>query len=233
MTPPSLALTLWQPWASLLLVADPRNSGAPPKEFETRGWKPPVRMQGERILIHAAAHVPGDVRRRLIALGEFREPFRSILLRCGISLRDPWERGYDPVRGMRLPLGALIGSVCVGDIIPTDAAQPWIAHAKRHAWAIANARRSHDPLETAHHTPGDPLATARPSPSLAVVDEFTLGDYTDGRFAWRVMDPVAFPEPIPCAGGQKLWTVPEDLAARARRMTAEGLAGLAPMLVRG
>ncbi|WP_374650275.1 hypothetical protein, partial [Rhizorhabdus sp.] len=41
------ALTIWQPWASLIIV------GAKP--FEFRGWKPPRWIIGQRIVIHASA----------------------------------------------------------------------------------------------------------------------------------------------------------------------------------
>lgn len=41
------ALTLWQPWASLIVA------GAKP--FEFRGWKAPRSAIGQRIVIHAAA----------------------------------------------------------------------------------------------------------------------------------------------------------------------------------
>ena len=40
------AISLWQPWASLIAV------GAKP--FETRDWPPPRSLIGERIAIHAA-----------------------------------------------------------------------------------------------------------------------------------------------------------------------------------
>jgi hypothetical protein len=40
------ALSLWQPWASLVAL------GA--KRVETRDWPPPVWMEGQRIAIHAA-----------------------------------------------------------------------------------------------------------------------------------------------------------------------------------
>ena len=41
------ALTLWQPWASLVIA------GAKPYEF--RSWSPPRWLIGQRIVIHAAA----------------------------------------------------------------------------------------------------------------------------------------------------------------------------------
>lgn len=44
------ALTIWQPWASLIIA------GAKPYEF--RGWRPPASIIGQRIVIHAAARRP-------------------------------------------------------------------------------------------------------------------------------------------------------------------------------
>lgn len=42
---PSLALTLWQPWATTVMVG--------PKGVENRGWPPPRFLIGQRIWIHA------------------------------------------------------------------------------------------------------------------------------------------------------------------------------------
>ncbi|ARM12084.1 MULTISPECIES: ASCH domain-containing protein [Rhizobium] len=41
------ALTVWQPWASLIAI------GAKPYEF--RGWRPPASLIGQRLAIHAGA----------------------------------------------------------------------------------------------------------------------------------------------------------------------------------
>ncbi len=41
------ALTLWQPWASLIALGV--------KPFEFRGWKPPAKAVGTRIAVHAAS----------------------------------------------------------------------------------------------------------------------------------------------------------------------------------
>jgi hypothetical protein len=42
-----MAITIWQPWASLIIT------GA--KRFEFRGWHAPKRLIGQRIAIHAGA----------------------------------------------------------------------------------------------------------------------------------------------------------------------------------
>ena len=45
------ALTVWQPWASLLMMPNV-------KRYETRGWMPYRAMIGQRVAIHAAAITP-------------------------------------------------------------------------------------------------------------------------------------------------------------------------------
>ena len=45
-------LTVWQPWATLIA------EGAKPYEF--RGWKPPAKLIGQRIAIHAGARKVRD-----------------------------------------------------------------------------------------------------------------------------------------------------------------------------
>lgn len=44
------ALTIWQPWASLIAYGY--------KAYEFRGWLPPKHMWGTRIAIHASARKP-------------------------------------------------------------------------------------------------------------------------------------------------------------------------------
>jgi hypothetical protein len=77
------ALSLWQPWASLIAC------GA--KTIETRSWQPPARLDGQRIAIHAAKRTDD-----LYLLGQ--RPFADYLA---------------PLAGGRvtLPLGAIIGTV--------------------------------------------------------------------------------------------------------------------------
>jgi hypothetical protein len=54
------AITLWQPWASLVAV------GAKP--YETRGRNAPARLIGQRVAIHAAARRPErDLPRYILA----------------------------------------------------------------------------------------------------------------------------------------------------------------------
>jgi activating signal cointegrator 1 len=44
--------------------------------------------------------------------------------------------------------------------------------------------------------------------------ERVFGDFSDGRYAWRLDDVVWIRNPIPCRGALGLWTVPDDLHSR-------------------
>lgn len=52
--------------------------------------------------------------------------------------------------------------------------------------------------------------TTRPLPTG---NDLAFGDYTPGRFAWRLTKIRALPTPLPCRGMQGLWTVPADVEA--------------------
>ena len=73
------ALTVWQPWASLIIL------GAKPYEF--RGWAAPKAVRGERIAIHAGA----------------RKVKRDEIADLIIRLHDePWSTGL--IKDLALPL---------------------------------------------------------------------------------------------------------------------------------
>jgi hypothetical protein len=85
------ALTIWQPWASLIMV------GAKPYEF--RRWDYRTRdksLEGSRIVIHAGARKvqPREVQELLLALwcdeatGLKREPSRELLVKIGFRPGD-------------------------------------------------------------------------------------------------------------------------------------------------
>lgn len=106
---PLKALTVWQPWASLIIL------GAKPYEF--RGWRFPDWMQGKRIVIHAAARkmkrdeVWGIIRR----LEDGGAEAAATCLHPGPSLallRPIMEGGFNP---LALPLAAGLGTVVLGE----------------------------------------------------------------------------------------------------------------------
>lgn len=100
------ALTLWQPWATLVI------EGIKPYEF--RGWRPPAKMIGQRIVIHAAARKVDwfeviDLRRRLEMGGR---------LAAETCLR-PTDRALQILRGPlpagQWPLGHALGTAVIGE----------------------------------------------------------------------------------------------------------------------
>lgn len=101
------ALTIWQPWASLI------HTGAKP--FEFRGWQPPRSLIGRRVVNHAAARPlnMNDVL-RLIRHLESSHPdiVASTCLRPEIALpllRDVRDHHVG------LPIGKGLGSFVLGE----------------------------------------------------------------------------------------------------------------------
>ena len=86
------ALTIYQPWASLLVPGE--------KQFETRSWRTAHRGL---LAIHAGRKLTEDMR-NLCGL----DPFYASLKRHGIE------------KPGQLPVGALVGFVFLGDCVSTE-----------------------------------------------------------------------------------------------------------------
>lgn len=71
------ALTIWQPWASLITI------GAKPYEF--RGWEAPRWIIGQRIAIHAGAR-PVRMREVRDLIADLEDPLEVVCLRKEIAL---------------------------------------------------------------------------------------------------------------------------------------------------
>lgn len=99
------ALTIWQPWASLIVA------GAKPYEF--RGWLPPRSLIGQRIAIHAGARPMrrGEI---LQLLNQLVDPdrFGQPCLRPDIA-RPILERVYENERA--LPLSHVLCTAILGE----------------------------------------------------------------------------------------------------------------------
>lgn len=154
------ALTLTQPWATLVAV------GA--KAIETRSWYvgPDPRGRGSQplgwpIAIHAAKGFPRSAQAVC-----FNEPYLSTLI----------EAGYD--KWGSLPTGTVIATAVLLHCVTVE-------H-----------------LENAPH--------------ILTPKERAFGDYSPGRYAWRLWNVTPLPEPIPARGALGLWEWPCDPAiARA------------------
>lgn len=187
-----VGLSLWQPWASLMVTPDPqRSDGKPPKEWETRSWYPHVLPP--LIAIHATKGISREERWGICDGRRFFEPYASVLERCLYSSFDPWMPDYDErvrrhnggdIAASRkhrcLPLGAIVG---VGRIAQVE-------RADRAAEIIGRER------------------------GAGAMTEIALGNYALGRYALRFADVRPLRNPVPCRGLQQLWPVPDEIRER-------------------
>lgn len=97
------AITIWQPWASLIIA------GAKPYEF--RGWPAHRAFQGLRIGIHAGARkVKRDEIADLITRLRSREAWSTALHKdVALPLLDRWLTSP-----AALPLGSMLGTAILG-----------------------------------------------------------------------------------------------------------------------
>lgn len=92
------ALSLWQPWASLMAAGY--------KRIETRDWPPSSLRQGQLVAIHAAKRWTGDVR-ELLEEDPFFKRYLTLAQR-----RELWDFTTPP-------LGAVIAVARFHSVIPT------------------------------------------------------------------------------------------------------------------
>jgi activating signal cointegrator 1 len=192
------ALSLWQPWASLVALGV--------KTIETRSWSTSYRGP---LAIHAAAVVPDHAfgqcqHHRHWTVGDFtierdnpRGTARAYLMRGPIA----WP--------YRLPLGAVVATCTLVDVVPmTDHAETGDPECiVVHEDGIEHCIPSHAA------PPGPPNIVRLDEPDIPegamlirdVSDQRPYGIYEPGRYAWLLADIKPLAEPIPARGRQGLW----------------------------
>jgi hypothetical protein len=117
------ALTLWQPWASLVAFGV--------KPYETRSRRPPSRLLGLRVAIHAAARTP---------------QFGEITPEIDAAMRNATD---NPLWFDLLPYGAVIATATLAEVYPAHAV-PADAFgdygAGRWAWQLTDVHRLRPPV---------------------------------------------------------------------------------------
>ncbi len=187
--------SLHQPWASLLFTPSGKQLGRlgfnvaglsvvswhdrMVKEWETRPNACPPSKLGVRVWIHAAAKVP--------RLGT------KVGASSVVAGAYPYE--YDlrvAEGGQRIPLhfGVILGSVVFTKSLPIEAC----------SWSTEHICVS-AVIGLLHHTPLDGLTPAQYT-EHDISDQLPYGDWTPGRFAWRVTEATPLAEPYPFKGGQ-------------------------------
>lgn len=126
-------ISLWQPWASLVFVADPELR----KIHETRGWEPPERYIRCPLAIHASQKVAS-----VAEIGKHA------------GLHDLCVAAFGWTYRQTLPQGAVLGTVSIFDVAPAwaeFAASPsdlaaGIWAADRFAWRLQDPQPLAEPL---------------------------------------------------------------------------------------
>lgn len=174
------AITLWQPWASLVAI------GA--KTIETRSWA--TKYRGP-LAIHAAA--------RLTAIG-YRTGAYTVVSDADLAaipdnrflVRWPEAQSLDPTEPWRyLHTGAVVATCTLVDVVPMQ----------------SFAQHDHDGPHLLVE-PGYDLALWTPEARTIVEAQRPYGDFAPGRYAWLLEDVQALPEPVPARGRQQLWDWP-------------------------
>jgi hypothetical protein len=130
-------ITLWQPYASLVVIGAKSN--------ETRSW---VTKHRGPLLIHAAARFPADC-----MANASTEPFAEALAKAGLYVTP--EPNYNSCYKHNLPLGHIIGRVELRDIERVENVRKELTPEEsafgdysdgRFAWALENAEVFAEPI---------------------------------------------------------------------------------------
>lgn len=183
------ALTLQQPWATLLATGR--------KRIETRSWKTSYRGP---IAIHAAARIPARIKNEVLEpVGVRIHPVDNPVawaLHCAgyaawgedrASIYSPRYLSRDIAQDQPLPLGKVLAIADLVDVVPISACD-W----NTTGFMVENAWDGEGP-ET-HHWDG-----------VDVRSDIPFGDFRPGRFAWLFKHVAQLAEPIPARGALSLW----------------------------
>lgn len=209
--PPMRAISLWQPWSSLVAERI--------KWVETRPKQHPWRSAiGQTIAIHAAIRKP-----EMMTLGDWHcdpryrpEPMIPGEPRIWRSLTKPGDL-FGSHESRPLPLGAVIATCRITGVVPmlgdcgTDMGQP------THICGTAG-----DTYLLLHRPDWDPLDGET---EFDVSDQRPFGDFAPGRWAILLDQIVKLAEPIPCRGHQGLWSLLADVEEQITAQRATGVPG--------
>ena len=193
------AITLWQPWASLVALQI--------KTIETRSWPAPKALIGQRIAIHASKKQPG-----WCEIGEYGvEPWFYNVRHvedcyCEEGEVTPECARRSPSRPLLSKSGAMVSLLPLGAVVATAT----LAHCVRMVnIAYVFAQHPEVPWPNVQLNGTDTATLVHAGDDIAPVrldDQIPYGDFTHGRWAWILTDIKALPEPVPATGRQGVWT---------------------------
>lgn len=182
------AISLWQPWASLVAIEV--------KPYETRHWAPPKELIGQTIAIHAAKYADKDAKRMAEDLIYGQHPAG------GHELGDKLARSMEGIadRDMGLFSRACFPVGCIICTARLDAAFELGEAAEGTAFPAASTLRA---------------MRSRPMPGCFTVRYDDWGNYAPGRWAWLLRDVKLLKPIVPMKGRQGFFDLPQGWLVNA------------------
>lgn len=186
-----IAISLWQPWASLLVtrqrvcdvydcarcLAGLHDRFRMVKRFETRSWPCPPKHIGQRVAFHAAKRKPtAEGIQRLTQLGDWWIEADGL---GGFAMHHD-VGGHD----FPLPLGCIVGSGIITASLP-----------------IVEPRTVTPADDTISHNGDRLIWWPADQGGIDISDQLPYGDWTPGRYAWQIDDAAPCTERCPWCWG--------------------------------
>lgn len=171
-------LTLHEPWCSLVALEI--------KVIETRSWKAPEALIGQRIALHAAAKKPTEDQR----VGDW-----TVHEMADGSWAMTVDDKAQPYRYARLPLGCIVATArldACAPMIDLMTGEPDDLLGQSPAIYVGP-----DTLTLSHHF-------EIPARHIDIGDQRPYGDFQPGCWGWILSDVEKVEPPIPFRGGQGL-----------------------------
>ncbi len=189
------ALTVRQPWASLIAVGV--------KTIETRSWRTEYRGP---LAIHAGQHRP--VEGEEVGGWWWGWDFDH-----GVIVN---QNAYPRFEEYPAPLGAVVAVANLVDCVPIEVVLPKADVAP----GTRQYKASHDRVTIHPLAPAAPAFRWENGGGHDVAAQLAFGDFTPGRWAWLLGDVRPLPEPMKVKGAQGLWIVPAATAGFLSAVTS-------------
>lgn len=138
------ALSLWQPWASLVILGE--------KRVETRSWAPPAALKGQRIAIHASKRADACVLEHPFS-DIIRDPARDAptgVLLGTVLLEGAWQIEHDAEAWMIAQEYHRLDDGTGAPVVDEEAAKRELAFGDytvgRWAWGLADVQQLEVPV---------------------------------------------------------------------------------------
>lgn len=195
--PESLAaLSLWQPWASLMALGVKTIETRPPWAMRLR------HLIGCDLAICATkSEVPEEV--AVVGMPEFHEPLTM----------DLFGRRVMPANvRAALPRGSVLAVVRVLEVLPMVNEPEEVD--------FAPCIVVHGPNDVDLWHPSEEPGAEHFAGLITDVEEAAFGDYAPGRVGIITDNVRRLAEPVPCSGRQQVWNLPADVEAAVREQVA-------------